>query len=57
MNVMIVLGTRPEIIKIAPIIEEAESRHIDYSVVHTGQHYSPNMSDVFFEQLGLREFA
>jgi UDP-N-acetylglucosamine 2-epimerase (non-hydrolysing) len=55
MNMMIVLGTRPEIIKMAPIIEEAESRHIDYSVVHTGQHYSPNMSDVFFEQLGLRQ--
>ncbi len=39
----------------APIMKEADSRHVPYSVIHTGQHYSPGMSNVFFEQLGLRE--
>jgi len=39
----------------APIMKEANSRRLDYSVMHTGQHYSPGMSDVFFEQLGLRD--
>ncbi|MGD0397143.1 MAG: UDP-N-acetylglucosamine 2-epimerase (non-hydrolyzing) [Nitrososphaerales archaeon] len=52
---MIIVGTRPEIIKMAPIMKEADSRQLPYSVIHTGQHYSPGMSDVFFEQLGLRE--
>lgn len=51
----IIVGTRPEIIKMAPIMKEANSRRMTYSVIHTGQHYSPDMSGVFFEQLGLRE--
>jgi UDP-N-acetylglucosamine 2-epimerase (non-hydrolysing) len=54
-NISIVLGTRPEIIKMAPIMKEANSRGLAFSVIHTGQHYSPGMSSVFFEQLGLRE--
>ncbi len=54
-NLSIVVGTRPEIIKMAPIMKEADSRRLAYSVIHTGQHYSPDMSGVFFEQLGLRE--
>ena len=53
MKIAIVLGTRPEIIKMSPIIRECERLGLDYFVLHTGQHYSYNMDRVFFEQLGL----
>jgi len=49
----IILGTRPEIIKMSPVIRECERREIDYFILHTGQHYSYEMDKVFFEQLGL----
>ena len=53
MKVIIVLGTRPEIIKMAPIIRELDRRDRDYFILHTGQHYSYNLDKVFFEQLKL----
>lgn len=53
--IAIILGTRPEIVKMSPIIRECEKRHMDYFIVHTGQHYSYNMDKVFFEQLNLPE--
>ncbi|RLE38043.1 UDP-N-acetylglucosamine 2-epimerase (non-hydrolyzing) [Candidatus Woesearchaeota archaeon] len=53
MKIAIILGTRPEIIKMAPIIRELERRTIDYFILHTGQHYSYNMDRIFFEQLKL----
>lgn len=52
-EIAIVLGTRPEIIKLAPVIRECDRRNIDYIVIHTGQHYSDSLDRVFFEQLGL----
>lgn len=51
MSICIVLGTRPEIIKMAPVIRECQKRGLDYSVIHTGQHYSYQMDRIFFEQL------
>lgn len=53
MNIAIVLGTRPEIIKMAPVVRELEGRNIDFLIIHTGQHYSYNLDRVFFEQLNL----
>lgn len=53
MKVAIIVGTRPEIIKMAPIIKVLEKRGADFFVVHTGQHYSYNMDEVFFKQLEL----
>jgi len=53
MTIAIVLGTRPEIIKMAPIIRECERRMLDYFIIHTGQHYSFLMDNIFFEQLEL----
>ena len=53
MRVAIVLGTRPEIIKMAPLMREFERRKSDFFILHTGQHYSYNLDKVFFEQLGL----
>lgn len=48
-----VLGTRPEIIKFSPVIRECERLELPYTVVHTGQHYSTELDEVFFDQLEL----
>jgi UDP-N-acetylglucosamine 2-epimerase (non-hydrolysing) len=53
MKLSIILGTRPEIIKMAPVIRECEKRKLDYFILHTGQHYSYNMDKIFFEELNL----
>ena len=53
MKVAIVLGTRPEIIKMAPIIFELKKKRINHYIIHSGQHYSYNMDKMFFEQLQL----
>ncbi len=55
MSTAIILGTRPEIIKMSPVIREFERRGMEYFILHTGQHYSYNMDRVFFEQLKLPE--
>jgi UDP-N-acetylglucosamine 2-epimerase (non-hydrolysing) len=52
---VIVLGTRPEIIKTAPVVLEAIRRGIPVSIVHTGQHYDDALDGVFFRELGLAE--
>jgi UDP-N-acetylglucosamine 2-epimerase (non-hydrolysing) len=52
-DISIILGTRPEIIKLSPVIQECEARDLSYSIIHTGQHYSDNLDSVFFEQLEL----
>jgi len=51
--ITLVLGTRPEIIKFSPVIRAAEAASIDYAVIHTGQHYSFEMDQVFFAELDL----
>ena len=50
-----VVGTRPNFVKMAPVIAECRSRFgaDANTVVHTGQHYDRAMSDVFFEELGV----
>jgi UDP-N-acetylglucosamine 2-epimerase (non-hydrolysing) len=53
MKIAIILGTRPEIIKMSPIIRECEKQGIDYYIFHAGQHYSYEMDKIFFEQLKL----
>jgi UDP-N-acetylglucosamine 2-epimerase (non-hydrolysing) len=53
MKIAIILGTRPEIIKLSPIIRECEKRNLDYFILHTGQHYSYNLDKLFFEELNL----
>jgi len=53
MHITVVLGTRPEIIKMAPVIKQLQQRQADFFILHTGQHYSYNLDKVFFEQLAL----
>jgi UDP-N-acetylglucosamine 2-epimerase (non-hydrolysing) len=53
-KLLIVVGTRPNFIKVTRFKKvAAERRTIDVRVVHTGQHFSANMADVFFQQFGL----
>jgi UDP-N-acetylglucosamine 2-epimerase (non-hydrolysing) len=51
MSVAVVVGTRPEIIKMAPIVFELKRRSIDFDLIHTGQHYDKALSEIFFDQL------
>ncbi|MEE0935218.1 MAG: UDP-N-acetylglucosamine 2-epimerase (non-hydrolyzing) [Methanobrevibacter sp.] len=51
MKIATILGTRPEIIKMAPIIDEIDKNNIDQIIIHTGQHYDKEMSDNFFKDL------
>jgi UDP-N-acetylglucosamine 2-epimerase (non-hydrolysing) len=51
MKLAIILGTRPEIIKMSSLIKELEKRKLDYFILHTGQHYSYEMDKIFFEEL------
>ena len=53
MKIGIVLGTRPEIIKMAPVIDEIKRNNSELVLIHTGQHYDINMSKQFFIDLDL----
>lgn len=52
-KICIILGTRPEIIKMSPIIRECVDKKLSYFILHTGQHYSSKMDKIFFHDLGL----
>jgi UDP-N-acetylglucosamine 2-epimerase (non-hydrolysing) len=52
-KIAIVLGTRPEIIRLSCVIERLD-RHCELHLVHTGQNFDRSLSDVFFEELGVR---
>jgi len=53
MMISIILGTRPEIIKMSPVVRECEKQDLDYFILHTGQHYSYNLDKIFFQDLDL----
>jgi UDP-N-acetylglucosamine 2-epimerase (non-hydrolysing) len=51
LNYMVVLGIRPDIINLQPIVKELKKRRARFSIVHTGQHYSYFFDGLFFKQL------
>jgi UDP-N-acetylglucosamine 2-epimerase (non-hydrolysing) len=53
MKIAIVLGTRPEIIKMSPIIKGLKKKNIEFFIIHTNQHYNYNLDKIFFEKLEL----
>ena len=53
-KIALIVGARPNFMKIAPIDREFSKRGIETLLIHTGQHYDANMSDVFFEDLNMR---
>jgi UDP-GlcNAc3NAcA epimerase len=55
MRVVSVVGNRPQFIKSAPLSAALRDAGIEETVLHTGQHYDPELSQVFFDELGLRE--
>ena len=56
LKVMTVVGTRPEIIRLACVLQKLDSSPaIEHTLVHTGQNYDYELNEVFFEDLGLRK--
>lgn len=53
MKIVTILGTRPEIIRLSIIIRKLD-RYCDHVLVHTGQNFDENLSDIFFDELSLR---
>jgi UDP-N-acetylglucosamine 2-epimerase (non-hydrolysing) len=53
MKTAIIFGTRPEVIKMSPVVGVLEKKGLDYFIIHSNQHYSENMDKVFFEELNL----
>lgn len=58
MKITIVVGARPNFIKIAPLIKAIEKKQkeglcLSFRLIHTGQHYDKNLSDTFFEELNI----
>lgn len=53
--IYLVAGARPNFMKIAPIVRALQARadRFDFRIIHTGQHYDREMSDVFFDELGI----
>lgn len=53
-TIYLVAGARPNFMKIAPIVRALDAQQsLAYRIIHTGQHYDPEMNDVFFEELGI----
>ncbi len=63
-RLMLIAGARPNFMKIAPLLRAAEKHNLSLTdqkpeietfLIHTGQHYDPNMSEIFFKELGIRK--
>ncbi|MFP5450545.1 MAG: UDP-N-acetylglucosamine 2-epimerase (non-hydrolyzing), partial [Thermoleophilia bacterium] len=51
MRVVSVVGNRPQFVKAAPLSRALRAR-VDEVLVHSGQHYDPELADLFFDELG-----
>ncbi len=54
-TIAIIVGTRPEIIKMSPLVRECQSRKEPFVLIHSNQHYSYDMDKIFFKELELPE--
>jgi len=55
LNVMTVIGTRPEIIRLSLVIPKLDRLAAKHTVIHTGQNFQRTLNDIFFEQLRIRQ--
>jgi UDP-N-acetylglucosamine 2-epimerase len=53
MKIIVIIGTRPNFIGLAPVIHELNKTNCEITVCHTGQHYDKEMSDIFLDQLDI----
>ncbi|WP_420114932.1 non-hydrolyzing UDP-N-acetylglucosamine 2-epimerase [Pseudactinotalea sp.] len=53
MKILSVVGARPQFVKLAPVADAIAAAGHEHVIVHTGQHYDPLLSDVFFDDLGI----
>lgn len=53
MKIAIIVGTRPEVIKMAPVIRECLKRSVEFFIIHSNQHYSKSMDSIFFKEMEL----
>lgn len=54
MKILIILGTRPEIIRLSAIMKRLDKFGYDYRILHTGQNYDPTLSKTFFDELYIK---
>ena len=54
LKVLTIVGTRPEIIKLSRVIHQLDE-HTEHVLVHSGQNYDAELSDIFFQQLAIRK--
>ncbi|HAX97182.1 MAG TPA: UDP-N-acetylglucosamine 2-epimerase (non-hydrolyzing) [Prolixibacteraceae bacterium] len=54
-KVAVVLGTRPELVKMLPVMDALDKANIETILIHSGQHYDDLMSEVFFRDMGIRK--
>jgi UDP-N-acetylglucosamine 2-epimerase (non-hydrolysing) len=55
MKITTILGTRPEIIRLSRVIEKLDRLADQHVLIHTGQNFDPRLSELFFDQLGVRQ--
>jgi UDP-N-acetylglucosamine 2-epimerase (non-hydrolysing) len=53
MKIAVILGTRPEIIKMSPVVRECQRKNVDFFILHTGQHYSKELDEAIFQDLDM----
>ena len=53
MKIVTIIGARPQFIKSVPVSKELQKNRINEVLIHTGQHFDENMSDIFFSQMGI----
>ena len=53
MSIYLIIGTRPQIIKSAPILHEGTKTGLKIEIIHTGQHYDYKLSKVFLKEFSL----